>query len=117
MLQKFLTKKLEADFAKQGYTGDKEDDEIKIIAHYFFANLDWWVYERDTDDPNLLWAFVNLGDPEMAESGSMLASDLINIKVQGIYHIERDLYWNQETTLEDIKRKVKPWLYPDEKTA
>lgn len=111
---KLLTKKLESQFEKQGDTSELEAHEIKIIAHFFFGSLDWWVYERDIENPDIFWAFVNLGDSQCAECGTISLDEIQSLLIKGVWKIERDLYWNQETTLMDIQKKIKPWMYQDE---
>lgn len=103
-----LTKKIESQFKKQGYTGDLEPTEIKILVHWFnpCGAGDWYLYERE--DQDIFWCFANLGDPMMAECGTVSKSEVESISFfGGALGIERDLHWNQKTTLADIRDKIK----------
>ena len=107
---KMLTKALENQFAKVD-TRELHAYEIKIIAHYFFGPFDWWAYDRENDAPDVFWGFVNIGDAQCAECGTFLLSDVTDLLIQGMFKVERDLYWDQSTTLLDVQMKNKPWDY------
>lgn len=100
-----MTKQLEKDFEKQGYTGDKEAKDIPIIMHLFFGSYDAWVYEHVEGD--IYMAFVNMGDPMCAECGTISLDEIASVRINGVFRIERDLYWNQKTTLKEVMDKVK----------
>ena len=105
---KILTKQIEQAFEKQGATGDMELSDIKVLMKIFnpSGGQTWWLYERLDDD--IFMAFVNLGDPEMAECGTVSLSELKSIRVKPYgLKLERDLYWNQKTTLQQVIEQVK----------
>jgi hypothetical protein len=78
-------------FAKQGYTGDKEMKDIKIVMKLFNPSGagTWYVYEKEDDD--IYWAFVNLGDPINAECGTISMSELLAYRGRFGLGIERDM--------------------------
>ena len=103
-----LTKKIEAQFESQGYTGEREGHEIKIIVHWFnpVGAGDWYAYEREDED--CFWCFTNLNDPINSECGLISMTEMKSIKFfGGALGIERDLHWDQDTTLEQIRDKIK----------
>lgn len=97
---KLLTKKIEEQFEKQGDTSQLDAKDINIICKFFVAHATWWLYERLDDDTFM--CFANLGDPIMAELGSVSLAELESVKVQGIFPVERDLYYTPQTLQEVI---------------
>jgi len=71
-----MPKEIREKFEKQGDTGEKSADEIKIIAKYFnpVGAGTWFCYEFDGDD--ILQCFANLGNDDCAETGTVRLSDL-----------------------------------------
>ena len=104
---KLLTKEILDKFEKQGYTGDKDPKDIKIILKLFnpVGSQSWYVYEKETDD--IYWAFVNLGDPINAECGTISMNEIKSIKVLMGLGIERDMYFGFNHTLQEVIDKVK----------
>ena len=105
---KILTKAIEQAFAKQGDTSQKSMSEIKIVMKLFGSGaFTWYLYEKLDDD--IYMAFVNLGDPKMAECGRISMSELLSIKFPPFnLGVERDMYFEPlEKTLEDVYNIVK----------
>ncbi len=105
---KILTKAIEAAFAKQGYTGDKSAKDIKIVMKLFNPTGagTWYLYEKVDED--IYWAFVNLGDPEMAECGTVSMSELMAFRGRFGLGIERDMHFEPlSMTLQDVMDKVR----------
>ena len=101
---KLITKEIENAFKKQGYTGDKEAKDIKIILKLFNPTGagTWYLYEKQDED--IYWGFVNLGDAEMSECGTVSMSELIGRFGLGI---ERDSSFKpMSISLEDVMYKV-----------
>lgn len=88
-----ITKEILEAFEKQGYTGDKEVKDIRIVVKLFNPTGvgTWYLYEREDDD--IYWGFVNLGDPEMSECGTVSLNELKEFKGMFGLGIERDLYF------------------------
>ena len=59
-------------------------EEIVIHAHFFVASCDRWAAEFDGKDT--FWGFVNLGDPQNAEWGPFLLSELRDLRFQMPVH-------------------------------
>ena len=78
---KLITKEIEKEFEKQGYTGETEAEDIKIIVKFFnpMGAGTWYLYEKETDD--VYWAFANLGDPVMAECGTVSLKEIYSTKI------------------------------------
>lgn len=91
---KLLTKEILNKFEKQGYTGEKHTHEITVIAKFFGGGaFTWYLYEYDPID-KIFMAFVNLGDPMMAEMGSVSLTELEDLKFPPLnLPIERDLFF------------------------
>ena len=105
---KIITKAIEKAFAKQGATGHLEMSEIKIVMKLFGGGaFTCYLYEKLDDD--LYMAFVNNGDSEMAELGTVSMSELLAIKFRPFgLGIERDRYFDPlSMSLEDVYNKVK----------
>lgn len=105
---KLITKEIEKAFAEQGYTGDKTASEIKIIVKLFNPTGvgTWYLYEKEDDD--IYWGFVNLGDPEMSECGTVSLSELMELKEQLGLVIKRDLFFEiGSVTLDKVIRTIK----------
>lgn len=90
---KILTKPILDAFAKQGYCGDKELKDIKIVLKLFNPSGagTWYLYEKEDDD--IYWGFVNLGDREMAECGTVSMSELLAYRGRFGLGIERDMHF------------------------
>ena len=101
---KLLTKKIEEQFEKQGDTSMLEAKDIKIICKLFVASATWYLYERLDEDTFM--CFANLGDPMLAELGTVSLAELESIKVAGIFPVERDMYYKQQT-LQEVIDEVK----------
>lgn len=105
---KIITKAIEQAFAKQGYTGNKETKDIKIVMKLFNPTGagTWYIYEKENDD--IYMAFVNLNDPEMAECGRVSMSELMSLRLPFGLSIERDMHFEPlSRTLKDVIDTIK----------
>jgi hypothetical protein len=105
---KILTKAILDAFAKQGYTGNKSAKDIKIVMKLFNPTGagTWYLYEKEDDD--IYWGFVNLGDIDCAECGTVSMSELMAYKGRFGLGIERDMHFEPlSMSLEDVMNKVK----------
>jgi hypothetical protein len=104
---KILTKEVEQAFAKQGYCGNKSLKDIKIVMKLFNPTGagTWYLYEKENDD--IYWGFVNLGDPEMSECGTVSMSELMAFRGRFGLGIERDMSFKPlSMSLEEVMNKV-----------
>lgn len=82
-----------------GATSDVPEAEHVVRAHYFGPSQDWWLVEYDPATGDAFgFGFVNLGDPQNAEWGSVSLVELeaINHRPEGFpldVIIERDCHW------------------------
>lgn len=84
-------------------TDDVPAADKTIVAHYFGGAADWWLAEYDPETGEA-FGYANLGDPQMAEWGSIYLPELEAINLRnGLLVIERDLYWTP-TRFADINR-------------
>jgi len=105
---KIITKEIEKAFTKQGYTGNKSMSDIKIVMKLFGGGgFSWYLYEKLDDDAYM--AFVNLGDSQMAEIGTVSMRELMSIKFPPFgLGVERDLYFKPlKRTLKDVIDTIK----------
>jgi hypothetical protein len=105
---KILTQEVLNAFAKQGYCGDKQMKDIKIVLKLFNPTGagTWYIYEKEDDD--IYWCFANLEDPEMAEIGTVSMQELMNFRGQFGLGIERDINFKPlSISLEEVWNKVK----------
>lgn len=107
---KLITKELERAFEKQGETGHLTREEIPVICKLFmpFGGHTWYLYERDKENPDLFWAYANLGDPMMAECGLISLSELQSITYPGGHpRVERDRSFRiGEYNLKEVVNKI-----------
>jgi hypothetical protein len=104
---KIITKEIEEAFAKQGCTGEMEAKDIKIVMKLFnpAGAGTWYLYEKEDED--VYWAFVNLGDPQMAECGTVSMSELMSLRLPFGMHIERDKFFKPlSKTLQEVMDRV-----------
>jgi hypothetical protein len=105
---KLITKEIEAAFAKQGDTSQKEMKDIKIVCKFFGGGAcSWYLYEKI--DADTYMGYVNLGDPEMSECGYVSMQELESIRFKPFnLPIERDMYFKPlSRTLKDVMDTVK----------
>ena len=97
---KIITKEIERKFERQGYTGEKKPEDIKIICKLFGGGAcSWYLYEKEDED--IYMAFVTLGDHMMAECGRVSMSELLKLKFPPFgLPIERDRYFGDHTLKE-----------------
>ena len=103
---KIITKAIEKAFIKQGDTSQKEMKDINVIMKLFnpCGGQTWYLYERLSED--IYMCFANLGDPVMAEIGTVSLSELMELRLPFGLKIERDLHFST-MSLQDIYDKVK----------
>ena len=95
-------------FAEQGYTGNKQMSEIKIICKLFnpCGAGTWWLYEHVEED--VYMAFCLLDDPTYAEIGTISLLEMKALRLPFGLGIERDIHFpTGEKTLKQIWDKVK----------
>ena len=105
---KILTKEVLDAFAKQGKTGNKSAKDIKIVLKLFNPTGagTWYLYEKEDDD--IYWGFVNLGDSEMSECGTVSMSELMAYRGTFGLGIERDMHFKPlSMSLQEVQRIVK----------
>jgi hypothetical protein len=105
---KIITKEIEKAFAKQGYTGDKSAKDIKIVMKLFNPTGagTWYLYEKEDED--VYWGFVNLGDIDCAECGTVSMTELMNFRGRFGLGIERDKFFEpMSLSLEEVQNIVK----------
>jgi hypothetical protein len=105
---KILTQEILDAFAKQGKTGNKSAKDIRIVLKIFNPTGagTWYIYEKIDED--IYMAFVNLGDPEMSECGTVSMSELLDFKGMFGLPLERDKFFKPlSMSLEEVMEKVK----------
>jgi hypothetical protein len=103
-----LTKEIVRAFEKQGDTSQKSADEIKVICKLFNPSGagTWYLYERIDED--IFMCFANLGDPQMAECGTVSLTELKDFRGMFGLGIERDRWFDiGEKTLQEVIDIVK----------
>lgn len=90
---KILTKEILNAFKKQGCTGDKSAEDIKIVLKLFNPTGagTWYLYEKEDED--IYWGYVNLGDIDCAECGTVSMNELMSFKGMFGLGIERDMHF------------------------
>ena len=105
---KLITKAIEAAFQKQGYTGNSETKDIKIVVKLFNPTGvgTWYLYEKLDED--VYMAFVNLGDSMYAECGTVSMQELMSLRLPFGLTVERDIHFKPlSRTLKDVIDTIK----------
>lgn len=105
---KIITKAIEKALYRQGDTRYKHPEDIKVIFKLFNpgGGQTWYIYEKIDDD--IYMAFVNLGNADFAECGTISLSEIISLKLPMGITIERDLYFPiGKYSLSDVIKTIK----------
>ena len=97
-----IEKKLQAQF-KRG-----SDPEQLVHCKIFnpYGRGTWYIVNQDPDDPDYLWAIVDLFE---VEEGSVLKSELENCRIpvgRFSFPLERDLFWQSKPAREVLDAVV-----------
>jgi len=63
-----------ANIPPLGSQAKVKPEDVMIYLHFFMGDFNWWISEYDGQDT--FFGFANLGDPEMAEWGTVSFQDL-----------------------------------------
>lgn len=105
-----ITKEIAEAFEKQGSMANTPPEKIPVICKLFnpCGAGTWYLYEREKNEPDVFWCFVNLGDREMAECGTVSISEMAELTLMFGLGIERDKFFNPgEKTLQEVIDIVK----------
>jgi hypothetical protein len=101
LLTKEILKKLPTLYANENL----EPSQIRVVAKFFYpaGAATWYATEFDPQE-GLFFGFVNLGDDQMAELGYFSLEELDGFKHPKLsaLRIERDKFWDDKTTLEEV---------------
>ena len=105
---KLLTEEILKKFEEQGYCGDKEPEDVKIIAKFFnpVGQGTWYATEYNPDE-RTFFGFVSLFGEPYDELGYFSLDELENFKGSLGLGIERDLHFG-EHTLDEILNGGRP---------
>ena len=109
---KIITKPIEKAFEKQGDTSQLEMKDIFIIMKLFnpCGAGTWYLYEKLDDD--VYMCFANLGDPMMAEIGTVSMNEILSYRGMFGLGIERDMHFeSMKMTLREVYDKVKSGVH------
>lgn len=99
---KLFTKDIDTKLFEQYAKGSDLENQM-VVAKIFnpYGNGTWYLLNSDPEDPEYLWAIVDMGDIEV---GSVNRSDLENIRIRPfMLGLERDLSFRQVNALELYK--------------
>jgi hypothetical protein len=99
---KLFTKDIDTKLFEQYAKGSDLENQM-VVAKIFnpYGNGTWYLLNSDPEDPEYLWAIVDMGDIEV---GSVNRSDLENIKIRPfMLGLERDLSFRPVNALELYK--------------
>ena len=99
---KLLTKEILKKLPQLGSTSELSTKDIKVMLKLFTpdAYCAWYITEYDGDD--LFFGFASFGDDSLAELGYMSKSELESVRGSIGLPIERDKFWDDNTTLEQV---------------
>ena len=100
---KLLNKAILEAFKKQGDTGEKEPEDIRIICKFFNPTGagTWYCYEYNEVD-KVFWCYADLGIPDCAECGTVSLEELETATCAFGLGIERDLHFGKDIRLQDV---------------
>jgi len=75
-----------------GSQSEVEVRDIVIYLHFFMGACDWYIAEYDGND--IFWGYANLGDPMMAEWGTISFQELKDLKAHAPIYAEGKLIGN-----------------------
>lgn len=96
---KLMTKELKKKFPKLYANEDKTPKDIKVIAKFFTPDSSWTWYATEFDGDDLFFGYVKGFENEF---GYFSLSELEAVKGKLGLHIERDLYFPKDTTLQQV---------------
>lgn len=98
-----MTKELEKQLDKNAQL---PEGERKVVVKYFTpdANATWWISERDSNNPDILFGLCDLG-LGMQELGYVSLEELKTVKGRLGLPVERDLYWDEKQLLSEVGDK------------
>ncbi len=91
-----IEKKLQAQFP----LGSSLDQTVHCVIFNPYGRGTWYIMNQDPNDPDYLWAIVDLQEVEM---GSVLKSELENCRIpigRLRFPLERDRHWQPKTARE-----------------
>jgi hypothetical protein len=100
---KLLTKDILGRLPKIGETSEQSAEETKVPLKLFGGQSTWFITEFDGED--MMYGFCDLGDPQFAELGYVSFKELLSIRFQFGLSVERDKYWDSNTTLAEVMSK------------
>ena len=65
-----------------------------VHEHYFIGGCDWWITEYNKEK-DIAFGFACLGDPQNAELGYVSLTELEQIRVNGVFPVELDMWWDK----------------------
>jgi len=103
-----LTKELLKKFKKQGYTGNKDAKDIKVIAKFFNpTGAGTWYAVEYHEKARLFYGFVSISNDYNDELGYFSLDELKSFRGPFGIGIERDLHFG-DYTLQDILDGARP---------
>lgn len=101
---KLMTKEIQATLPNIGATGELEADKVKVLLKLFdpCGRFTYYATEFDPSEGLLFGYCVSPLGEDCDELGYASLAEIESIKVGNFLRIERDIYWNPETTLEQV---------------
>ena len=110
---KLFTKDINNKLFKQFQSGNDLDNQ-RVVAKIFnpYGKGRWFLVNSDPQDPDYLWAIVQMGD--IVEVGSVLRSELESIRVSPFrFPLERDLGFSEVNAGELLRGLDKGKFYKE----
>lgn len=107
---KLMTDEIKKKLLNAPTTGNVNDR--KVIVKFFTptANATWLILDAVEEGDDLaLFGYCSLGMPDMAELGYVMLSDLESCTGPFGVGVERDLYFPENITLKEARKKEGLW--------
>lgn len=97
---KLMTKAIEKAFAAQGRCDDRPADQVRVVAKFFAPTSSWTWYATEFDPKSRTFFGYVMGFE--GELGYFSLDELESVRGPLGLGIERDLYWDDATTLRQV---------------
>ena len=99
---KLLTKEIEKKLPKL-YSTDEQGNNAKVVVKFFHSRSNWTWYATEYDpDTRTFFGYV---DGLEGELGYFNLDELSEVKDSCGLGIERDMYWDSNTTLREVMKE------------
>ena len=104
---KLLTEGIKRELPRLYETESIALNDKVVITKFFLGHLTWYVIEGQEEDGDFIfWGYVKNGNDDFcSEFGYFTLSELEDIRLAGIFPVERDLHFKKDKLVNLINKK------------